>query len=235
MVEPSETGRSKRRKKDENKASARKLKETSLPVLSMLGTDSLSEHYHLELPSIESVKESVSRYKAFDFNLKEVKKSPRPQRLQPLRDHNGDVMSKQAIQLARRNLWQRSKFMEPVFISDSIKVKKDLLNSVSQKDRTKEKAEFTLDDPVEVIVLHVAKEMAIKFGIKDVERTDNSRMVDQALVHEIKQLSELYHRVSTPAAATELEPRGAMGDRLQDGFRQLLQKNLNEQLNKLVK
>ena len=94
VAEPSEAPRSRKRKNDENKGSPRKLKETSLPLLSMLGTDSLSEHYHLELPSIESVRESVGRYKAFDFNLKEVRKSPRPQRLQPLRDHNGDVMSK---------------------------------------------------------------------------------------------------------------------------------------------
>ena len=201
----------------------------------MLGTDSLSDNYHLELPSIESVRESVGKYKAFDFNLKEVRKSPRPQRLQPLRDHNGDVMSKQAIQLARKNLWQRSKFMEPVFISDSIKVKKDLMSAMTPKTGPKEKPEFSLDDPVEVIVFHVAKEMAIKFGIRDVDRTDNSRMVDQALVHEVKQLSELYHRVATPAAATDAGARGAMNDRLQEGFRQMLQKNLNEQLNQLVK
>ena len=42
----------------------------------------------------------------------------------PQRDHNGDLMTAKAIELQKKHLWQRSKFMQPVIVSPSLKVEK---------------------------------------------------------------------------------------------------------------
>jgi hypothetical protein len=43
------------------------------------------------------------------------------------RDHNGDMMTFKDMSLAKKGLYQRSRFMSPVIMSPSINVKKDAL------------------------------------------------------------------------------------------------------------
>jgi hypothetical protein len=72
-------------------------------------------------PSIDS---DLIYFGIFDMNFAE-RRLGRHTRFIAKRDHNGEMMTKKAIELEKRGLWQKGKYMQPIRVSESVKVNKN--------------------------------------------------------------------------------------------------------------
>jgi hypothetical protein len=91
-------------------------------------------------PKIEkSIDSDLIYFGIFDMNFAE-RRLGRNKRFVPKRDHYGDMMTHKAIELEKRGLWQKGKFMKPIRMSDSVKVSKNVMvNQMNNKKNNIEK------------------------------------------------------------------------------------------------
>jgi hypothetical protein len=142
--------------------------------------------YDGEVVPAEDIERGISHYNLFD-----VQTEPRRKRtvFKTKRDHNGDLMTHRDMELARRSLWQRSRFMAPVIMSPSLEVKKDaLINLVRAAQKAMRDGHHKVDQSMEQIMLSVVKEEAERAGIEmsEFDISEITKLVDINLITKIE-------------------------------------------------
>ena len=148
------------------------------------------------VPKIEkSIDSDLIYFGIFDMNFAE-RRLGRNKRFVPKRDQYGDMMTNKAIELEKRGLWQKGKFMKPIRMSDSVKVSKNVMaNAMMNKKNNVEKQGGNTDQDVEHILMNIirleAEERGTNFGHLANSRQDFEKVVDVDLIKKIESFTRI--------------------------------------------
>ena len=92
---------------------------------------------------MQQVQEFVQKYGSVGKQAtKHRRVHPEHKKFKVLRDHNGEIMTHKAIRLSKSNLYQRGAYMQPVTMSASLKIDKDVIADLYRRKLEARKLEL---------------------------------------------------------------------------------------------